>query len=60
MAQDRVSMPMASAGIIGFSPDVKIAGYEVDPKMLILFVTLVVIIVHAAAYAVSFGATPAA
>jgi preprotein translocase subunit Sec61beta len=51
MGQEKVTMPMASAGIIGFSPDVKIAGLEIEPKMLILAIVAVVVIVHAATYA---------
>jgi preprotein translocase subunit Sec61beta len=39
-------MPMASAGIIGFSPDIKISGMDVDPKMLIVGVFAIVLIVH--------------
>jgi preprotein translocase subunit Sec61beta len=35
MAQDKVTMPMTSAGIIGFSPDMKISGFEIDPKMFV-------------------------
>lgn len=46
MAQQSVSMPMASAGIIGFSKDIKISGMEVDPKLLIVGVFAIVIIVH--------------
>ncbi len=46
MKQDRVSMPMASAGIIGFSSDTKISGMEIDPKVLIIGVFAVVILVH--------------
>ena len=46
MAKDSVSMPMASAGIIGFSSDTKISGLEVDPKALIIGVFAMVILVH--------------
>ena len=46
MKQERVSMPMASAGIIGFSPDIKISGMEVDPKFLIVGVFAIVVLVH--------------
>jgi len=34
--EEKVSMPMSSAGIVGFSPDMKIAGVEIDPKALIV------------------------
>ena len=54
MANDRVTMPMASAGIIGFSPDVKISGKEIDPKILLVAVALVVVLVHVANYAVRY------
>jgi preprotein translocase subunit Sec61beta len=49
---EKVSMPMASAGIIGFSPDVKISGMEVEPKFLLAAIVTVVIIVRAASYAI--------
>jgi len=50
MKQDRVSMPMSSAGIIGFSPDLKISGVELDPKMIIAAVVVLVLVVNAAAF----------
>jgi len=50
MKQERVSMPMSSAGIIGFSPDLKISGVELDPKMIILVVAVLVLIVNAASF----------
>ncbi|MFH0885406.1 MAG: hypothetical protein V1861_06885 [Candidatus Micrarchaeota archaeon] len=52
MKQEKVSMPMTSAGIIGFSPDIKISGMEIDPKYLVMAIVLIVVIVHAAAFAV--------
>ncbi len=52
MSENRVSMPMGSAGIIGFSPDMKISGIEVDPKVLVAVVVAVVVIVIAANFAV--------
>lgn len=51
MAQDKVSMPMASAGIIGFSSDVKINGLEMDPKYIVLAIVAIVVIVNAASFA---------
>lgn len=51
MAQDKVTMPMASAGIIGFSSDVKIAGLEVDPKFIVLFIVAIVVMVNVASFA---------
>jgi preprotein translocase subunit Sec61beta len=50
--QEKVSMPMASAGIIGFSPDVKISGMEIDPKMLVIAVVAVVVVVQVASLAI--------
>jgi preprotein translocase subunit Sec61beta len=50
MKQERVSMPMSSAGIIGFSPDLKISGVELDPKFIIAAVAALVLIVNAAAF----------
>jgi preprotein translocase subunit Sec61beta len=50
--QERVSMPMGSAGIIGFSSDVKLSGIEIDPKVLMITTVLIVIIVHIATYVV--------
>ncbi|MEW6721954.1 MAG: hypothetical protein AB1324_01695 [Candidatus Micrarchaeota archaeon] len=46
--QEKVSMPMASAGIIGFSPDVKIAGLEIEPKVLVGVILAVVFVVFTA------------
>jgi len=51
MKQDKVSMPMASAGIIGFSPDTKISGMEIDPKFLVAAIIAIVVIVHVATFA---------
>ena len=48
MAQERVSMPMASAGILTASSDVKISGIEVDPKMVIIGTFVFVILVKLA------------
>ncbi|VVC04622.1 Uncharacterised protein [Candidatus Bilamarchaeum dharawalense] len=48
MAKDSVSMPMASAGIIGMSPDMKISGIEFDPKAFVIAVFVVVILVNLA------------
>lgn len=48
MAKDSVSMPMASAGIIGMSPDMKISGIEFDPKAFVIAVFLIVVIVQVA------------
>lgn len=48
MKQDSVSMPMASAGMIGFSPDIKISGMEIDPKIFMAAVFVMVIVVHIA------------
>ncbi|MFH1520256.1 MAG: hypothetical protein ABID61_01285 [Candidatus Micrarchaeota archaeon] len=48
MAKDSVTMPMASAGIIGMSPDMKLGGIEFDPKVFVIAVFLMVIIVQVA------------
>jgi preprotein translocase subunit Sec61beta len=45
MAQDRISMPMGSAGIIGISSDTKIAGIEIDPKIIVGFTLFFVLLV---------------
>ena len=54
MKQERVSMPMSSAGIIGFSPDTKISGRELDPKFVIAAVVILVLIVNAASFVQNF------
>jgi len=46
--QEKVSMPMSSAGIVGFSPDIKISGFEIDPKALMIAAMLFVVIVKVA------------
>lgn len=46
--QEKVSMPMSSAGIIGFSPDIKISGVEIEPKILIITTILIVLVVKVA------------
>jgi len=51
LKQEKVSMPMTSAGIIGFSPDMKISGMEIDPKYLVAAIAAIVVIVHVASYA---------
>lgn len=48
MAKDSVTMPMASAGIIGMSPDMKLSGIEFDPKAFVIAVFLIVVLVHVA------------
>lgn len=53
MREEKVSMPMTSAGIVGFSPDIKIAGMEIEPKMLIVATVVLVLIVKLASVAVS-------
>ncbi len=45
MAQEKVTMPMTSAGIIGFSPDMKISGFEVEPKLFLISAVVVVLII---------------
>lgn len=53
MKQERVSMPMTSAGIIGFSPDMKISGMALDPKLVIAVIVALVVVVNAASFALS-------
>jgi preprotein translocase subunit Sec61beta len=48
MKEEKVSMPMTSAGIIGFSSDMKIAGMEIEPKMLIIATVVFVLAVKIA------------
>ena len=48
MAKDSVMMPMASAGIIGMSADMKLSGIEFDPNAFVIAVFVRVIIVHMA------------
>lgn len=45
MVEKKVTMPMGSAGIIGFSSDVKLSGFEIDPKTVIIAVFVFVLIV---------------
>lgn len=39
---------MTSAGIVGFSADMKIAGLEIDPKMFIAATVVIVLVVKIA------------
>ena len=48
MAQDKVYMPMSSAGIIGPSSDIKIAGIQMDPKVFVIATIVFVILVKVA------------
>lgn len=41
-------MPMASAGIIGFSSDMKIEGMDLDPKLLMVAIFVLVVVVKVA------------
>ncbi len=52
MAEEKVSMPMTSAGIIGFSPDMRLSGFEIDPKVLIIATFALVILVKIAGFAI--------
>lgn len=51
MGSNKVAMPMSSAGIVGFSPDIQISGRQISPKTVIFVVVLLVILVHLASYA---------
>lgn len=48
MAQDKVTMPMSSAGIMGFSSDTKLEGIQLDPKMFVIAAFVFVILVKIA------------
>lgn len=48
--QGSVAMPMSSAGMIGFSPDVKIEGKEIEPKALIIGTVVFVVVVLVASH----------
>jgi preprotein translocase subunit Sec61beta len=52
--QSSVSMPMASAGIVGLSHDTKISGIEIEPKLLIVAAVVIVIVIKVAGIVVSF------
>lgn len=41
-------MPMASAGIVGFSPDIKLNAMEIEPKAFIIATFVLVIVVKLA------------
>ena len=43
--QERVSMPMTSAGIIGVSSDLQISGIQIDPRNIIVATALFIILV---------------
>jgi len=45
MKKESVSMPLASAGIVGLSPDVKIGGVAIEPKMIVAFATIFVMLI---------------
>ena len=45
---DKVTMPMTSAGIIGFSPDTKLSGFQISPKAVIVGTFILVIVVKVA------------
>jgi len=52
---DKVSMPMTSAGIIGFSPDTKLSGFQISPKTVIIATFILVIVVKAASVLLNLG-----
>lgn len=45
MAQDKVSMPMSSAGIIGFSSNTKLEGIQIDPKAFVIAAFVFILLV---------------
>jgi len=53
MAEEKVMMPVGSAGIMGFSPDIRLSGFEIDPKVLIIAVFAFVLIIKLAGFFMS-------
>lgn len=51
--QQKVSMPMSSAGIVGMSSDMKVGGVEIDPKMLFVATVVLVLIVKLVGFAIT-------
>lgn len=50
MSSNKVAMPMSSAGIVGMSSDMKIEGKDIDPKVVIAAIVLLVVIVQIAGF----------
>ncbi|MBI5223817.1 preprotein translocase subunit Sec61beta [Candidatus Micrarchaeota archaeon] len=48
LKQEKVTMPMSSAGIMGFSSDIKINGLEMDPKVFVVATAVFVLLVKIA------------
>jgi preprotein translocase subunit Sec61beta len=46
--QEQVSLPLGSAGIVGMTADMKLDGFEIQPKHLIIATALFVLLVKAA------------
>ncbi len=46
--QEQVSMPMSSAGIVGFSSDMKLAGIEIEPKTIVAAALILIVVVKVA------------
>ena len=53
--QSNVSMPMASAGIVGMSHDMKISGIEIEPKLLVIAALVFVIVIKAAGIVINIS-----
>ena len=53
--QQSVSMPMSSAGIVGFSQDMKLKTLELEPKNIIITIVTLVILVKIAHLMVLYG-----
>lgn len=53
--QERVSMPMTSAGILGVSSDMSIAGIQVDPRSILIATILFVVLVKIGGLLLSQG-----
>ncbi len=53
MAEEKVMMPVGSAGIMGLSPDIRLSGIEIDPKVLIIAVFAFVLVIKLAGFFIS-------
>ncbi len=48
LKRDNISMPMASAGIMGLSPTTDLGGKSMDAKAFLIAVVVIVIAIHIA------------
>lgn len=49
--QERVSMPMTSAGIIGVSSDIEISGIKMDPRTILVGVAAFIVLIKVLTFA---------